>query len=237
MKYKVELSRILSAIHYCATADNNKDFLERWNRLKVAKQLEALANVTFLDDWQTIEQMEYTLYQAENIEADFDHTHGMLHRFLDVIPDTPENRHLYSQLVGIECHFTRELHELREYVRTKKEQAAEPEQATTPEPATEPEQIPEPGKGKITPWLRDVFVKDELAQDYLDRVKTRLEKSPTQKARATIGEFIICKPKNYKHESNARLIEEIQLCTGVKLIPQNFKPYNKNLADFSKADK
>lgn len=102
---------------------------------------------------------------------------------------------------------------------------------TTPEPEKDN------SKMRITPWLEKVFGGREAAQVYLDAVKRQLEHAPTQAPAATIGEFVRCAPRYYKHESNKRLAVEIQLCTGVKLTRYNFTHYKEGLKKFPKADK
>lgn len=214
MKHKLELDNLLSAIRYCAMADNNKDILERWNRLNVTEHLEALANVTFFDDWQTIEQMDFALHQAEKINAECSEIDSLLAPFWESTPETMESRYLLGLWSGIEIHILSEFHELREYIKGQ-----------------------EKNNFTITPWLKHVFGNDDLAQNYLDKVKIRLEESPTQIGWATIDAFCICKPQYYKHESNKRLAEEIQLCTGVILSRANFTHWGEGLKKFPKADK
>lgn len=238
MKYKVELDSLFSALRYCATADNNTDFWKRWDRLKVTEQLEALANVTFFDDWQTNEQREFSLYRAEKANAECREIDELLAPFWDNTPETTESRYLLGQWADIQIRILGEMHELREYVRATKE----PKQATTPEPATEPEQGSEPeqdnNKPHATAWLKEVFGNDtDLIEDFLREVQNKLERNPTQKAKALLSTFIRYKPQWYKHKSNNALAEQLELCTGVRLIPQNFSHYKEDLEKFPKTDK
>lgn len=107
---------------------------------------------------------------------------------------------------------------------------------TTPEPAHEPEQAD--NKIHPTAWLIEVFGNNKgLVNDFLQEVQSKLERKPTQKASALLSTFIRYNPQWYRHKSNAALADQLELCTGVRLTPQNFEHYNDKLDKFPKADK
>lgn len=258
MKYKVELDNLLSAIRYCAAADNNNDFWERWDRLKVTEQLEVLANVTFFDDWQTNEQREFSLYRAEKANAECREIDELLAPFWDNTPETTESRYLVGQWAGIQMHILGEMHELREYIRATKEpektqgqkeieflhrvialnEQKRNTQQMTSSPATEPEQDTEPefinNTMKVTEWLTTQFGNPKDARIYLDDV----ERSPylkTQKARAVIRTFINSRPKGFHYDNNpTELAKRFAECTGIELDNTNFSNYIKDLESLNK---
>lgn len=232
MKHAHKLRNLLADALYCAEADNETKMRELWDTLKLAEQISALVNVQIFDEWQTLEKAEFVLQRANEVLSDY-------RDLADIINRNPTAKGLFyssSQWRELELCLMEEHAELTMCMVSKNMQTTLPKQATTPEPATEPEQAD--NKPHVTAWLKEVFGNDtDLIEDFLREVQNKLERKPTQKASALLSTFIRYKPQWYKHKSNNALAEQLELCTGVRLTPQNFSHYKEDLEKFPKTDK
>lgn len=137
MKYKIELESLLSAVRYCAEADNNKEVWKRWNLLNVSEQIKKLSNVTFFEEEpQTIEQAKFMRQRVENALKNYRETDKQIDHFFDTIEETPDNNYLYACWSMIEQHLMNEGFELLYYIKS-----VEPEQQQTPKQDTPNEKL------------------------------------------------------------------------------------------------
>ena len=226
MKHAHELRNLLNAALFCVEADNEKKMHEIWDALKLAEQINTLANVQFFDDWQTLEKAEFVLQRANEVLSEY-------RDLADIINRNPTAKGLFyssSQWRELELHLMEEHAELIMYMVSKNMQTTLPAQAATREPATEPEDMMQ-----VTPWLKEVFITEEIANMFLKRVQHNLTKWPKQESKAVIDAFIQCNPQNYKYDYKpTELADQLTQCTGICVKRQNIGCYKGRLQGLPK---
>lgn len=231
-----------------------------WEEEKIGEQVRQLNEIgaIYEDEPQSEFQCKFRLQQIANLEQEFEDAKEFVVRLVkeenqDVRTQRANNEdpssfaaNLLNTLLGnsaepsnsamaffemssIYGHIYKCKTELEDILQTI---STHPEQAPTPEPATEPEQADK--KMHVTEWLKDVFDSEILANDYLGYVKKRIKEWPTQRPRAVIRTFIERRPTKFVYDEKKTHIlkEQLELCTGIKLIDQNFTNYKNDLKKY-----
>ena len=234
MKHAHKLRNLLDAALYCVEADNEIKMREIWDALKLAEQINALANVQFFDDWQTFEKAEFELYRANEVLSEY-------RDLADIISRNPIAKGLFyssSQWRDLELHLMHEHVELIMCVGWKKG-------TIPPKPATESEQDTEPptpahdvqaatdeldttGSAHVTQWLIDNFGKEQAeaficAVNALSRTNKGLKKVIAE--RFAEMKYI---DDGYVKLYGQKLAEELNNCVGDFLKTCNTKEYTRD---------